>query len=262
MKSTSTGALSFVMHVWWGIMRNRSRRSTRTGLSIPGMMMTIPGPFSAWAFPRRKFTIRSYSFTTLIVAKTKIRTMITRKKNTTKKPITSAPWSANTGPATSGMLPIPPIPLPRPWMVGPFLKAMGGFPRAAASPARPPHESIESFIPKLQVPRRDAAGGPTGDVGAGTEEVVTREELRVLLDRAAPKAYVGLEPSGLMHVGTAFVIGSKITDLVDAGFNTIIFLADWHAYSNDKLDGNLENRRVSAEYFKDAFRPVGVPDSL
>src|SRR3989475_4088378 len=167
MKSTSTGALSFVMHVWWGIIRNRSRRSTRTGLSIPGMMMTIPGPFSAWAFPRRKFTIRSYSFTTLIVAKTKIRTMITRKKNTTKKPITSAPWSANTGPATSGMLPIPPIPLPRPWMVGPFLKAMGGFPQAAASLARRPYESIESFIPKLQVPRRDAAGGPTGDVGAG-----------------------------------------------------------------------------------------------
>src|SRR5438552_245782 len=166
MKSTSTGALSFVMHVWWGIMRNRSRRSTRTGLSIPGMIMTIPGPFSAWDFPRLKFTIRSYSFTTLIVAKTKIRTMITRKKNTTKKPITSAPWSANTGPATSGMLPIPPIPLPRPWMVGPFLKAMGGFPQAAASLARPPHESIESFIPKLQVPRRDAAGRPTGDVGA------------------------------------------------------------------------------------------------
>ena len=42
----------------------------------------------------------------------------------------------------------------------------------------------------------------------GTEEVVTRDELRVLLDRAAPRAYVGLEPSGLMHVGTAFVIGS------------------------------------------------------
>ena len=96
----------------------------------------------------------------------------------------------------------------------------------------------------------------------GTEEVVTREELRVLLDRPAPRAYVGLEPSGLMHVGTAFVIGSKITDLVHAGFHTIIFLADWHAYINDKLGGNLENLRVCAEYFKDAFRAVGVPDSV
>jgi len=78
----------------------------------------------------------------------------------------------------------------------------------------------------------------------GSEEVVTREELRALLDRTGtPRAYVGLEPSGLMHIGTAFVIGSKVADLVDAGFHTIIYLADWHAYINDKLGGNLENLR-------------------
>lgn len=96
----------------------------------------------------------------------------------------------------------------------------------------------------------------------GTEEVVTRDELRVLLDRGAPRAYVGLEPSGLMHVGTAFVIGSKVVDLMHAGFHTIVFLADWHAYINDKLSGNLESLRVCGEYFKDAFRAVGVPDSV
>jgi len=37
-----------------------------------------------------------------------------------------------------------------------------------------------------------------------------------------------------------FVIGSKVADLVAAGFHTIIYLADWHAYINDKLGGNLE----------------------
>ena len=97
----------------------------------------------------------------------------------------------------------------------------------------------------------------------GSEEVVTREELRALLDRTGtPRAYVGLEPSGLMHIGTAFVIGSKVADLVAAGFHTIIYLADWHAYINDKLGGNLENLRVCAEYFKDGFRAVGVPDTV
>src|SRR5437016_1321312 len=41
----------------------------------------------------------------------------------------------------------------------------------------------------------------------GTEEAVTRPELRALLDRGGtPRAYVGLEPSGLMHIGTAYVI--------------------------------------------------------
>jgi tyrosyl-tRNA synthetase len=97
----------------------------------------------------------------------------------------------------------------------------------------------------------------------GSEEVVTREELRTLLDRTGtPRAYVGLEPSGLMHIGTAFIIGSKVEDLVRAGFHTIIFLADWHAYINDKLGRDLENLRICADYFKDGFRAVDVPDSV
>jgi tyrosyl-tRNA synthetase len=96
-----------------------------------------------------------------------------------------------------------------------------------------------------------------------SEEVVTRDELRVLLDQTrSPRAYVGLEPSGLMHIGTAFVIGSKVADLIRAGFHSIIYLADWHAYINDKLGGNLENLRLCAEYFKDGFRAVGVPESV
>src|SRR5216117_2145944 len=97
----------------------------------------------------------------------------------------------------------------------------------------------------------------------GTEEAVTRPELRALLDRGGtPRTYVGLEPSGLMHIGTALVIGSKVTDLVEAGFHAIIYLADWHAYINDKLGGNLDALRVCAEYFKDGFRAVGLPNAV
>ena len=97
----------------------------------------------------------------------------------------------------------------------------------------------------------------------GTDEVVTREELRVLLDRGGtPRAYVGLEPSGLMHIGTGFVVASKVTDLVRAGFHTIIFLADWHAYINDKLGGDLAAIRACGEYFKDAFQALGVPSDV
>src|SRR5206468_3085490 len=97
----------------------------------------------------------------------------------------------------------------------------------------------------------------------GAEEAVTRDELRALLDRGGtPRSYVGLEPSGLMHIGTAFVIGAKVSDLVRAGFHAVVLLADWHAYINDKLGSNLENLRLCSEYFKDAFRAVGVPDSV
>ena len=97
----------------------------------------------------------------------------------------------------------------------------------------------------------------------GAEEVVTREELRALLDRGGtPRAYVGLEPSGLMHIGTGFLVASKVTDLVRAGFHTTVFLADWHAYINDKLGGDLKAIQLCGEYFKDAFRALGVPDAV
>lgn len=100
-------------------------------------------------------------------------------------------------------------------------------------------------------------------VARGAEEVVTREELRALLEKGGtPRAYVGLEPSGLMHIGTGFVVASKVADLVRAGFHTIIFLADWHAYINDKLGGHLEDIQACAEYFRDGFRALGVPDSV
>ncbi len=102
-----------------------------------------------------------------------------------------------------------------------------------------------------------------GLVLRGTEEVVTHDELVALLERGGtPRAYVGLEPSGLMHVGTGFVVGQKVADLAKAGFHAIVFLADWHAYINDKLGGSLEAIQSCAEYFRDGFRALGVPGSV
>jgi len=97
----------------------------------------------------------------------------------------------------------------------------------------------------------------------GTEEIVTREELRSLLERGGtPRAYVGLEPSGLMHVGMGFIVASKVTDLVNAGIHTTVLLADWHAYINDKLGGDLRAIQVCGDYFRDAFRALGVPNAV
>jgi len=102
-----------------------------------------------------------------------------------------------------------------------------------------------------------------GLVLRGTEEAVTREELRSLLEKGGtPRAYVGLEPSGLMHIGTGFIVGQKIADLAKAGFHAIVFLADWHAYINDKLGGRLDAIQSCAEYFRDGFRALGMPESV
>ncbi len=101
-------------------------------------------------------------------------------------------------------------------------------------------------------------------VTKNAEEVVTVDEMRSLLEeKKHPKAYWGFECSGLMHIGMGLICGFKIRDLVKAGFDFIIFLADWHSWINDKLGGDMEKIRACGEYFKDCFTAVGVkPDSV
>ena len=92
------------------------------------------------------------------------------------------------------------------------------------------------------------------------QELTTGEELKALLAKEdyQPTAYIGFEPSGLVHLGWALV-AAKIKDLCDAGVKVIIFWADWHAYINDKLGGDIENIRICAKYFEDCFIALGVP---
>jgi tyrosyl-tRNA synthetase len=93
------------------------------------------------------------------------------------------------------------------------------------------------------------------------EELVTEEELKALLVKPGyqPTAYIGFEPSGLVHLGWALV-AAKIRDLCAAGVKVTIFWADWHAYINDKLGGDLENIRTCARYMEDCFKALGVPE--
>jgi len=99
-------------------------------------------------------------------------------------------------------------------------------------------------------------------VTRNTDEVVTSEELRVLLEtETKPKAYWGFELSGLMHIGFGLVCGSKIKDMIKAGFKFVIFLADWHSWINNKLGGNMENIRICGEYFKQGFTALGIKPS-
>ena len=96
-------------------------------------------------------------------------------------------------------------------------------------------------------------------IARNTEEIITPEDLmEVLRSKASPTGYIGFEPSGLVHIGW-MVTAQKVKDFVDAGFTFIVFLADWHAYINDKLGGDIDNIRVCAEYMKDCFEALGLP---
>jgi len=101
-----------------------------------------------------------------------------------------------------------------------------------------------------------------GLVTKDTEEIITREELRTILEtKSHPRAYWGFESSGMMHIGMGLVCGRKIMDLIEAGFDFNVFLADWHAWINNKLGGRMENIRTCGEYIKQCFTAIGIPPS-
>jgi tyrosyl-tRNA synthetase len=87
-----------------------------------------------------------------------------------------------------------------------------------------------------------------------TEEVLTEAELVELLGKEAhPRHYIGLEISGLLHLGSLVILGFKINDFIRAGIRCKVFLADWHSYINNKLGGDLEKIERVSRYYKDAF---------
>jgi tyrosyl-tRNA synthetase len=86
-----------------------------------------------------------------------------------------------------------------------------------------------------------------------TEEVLTETELVALLEREAhPRHYIGLEISGLLHLGY-ILIGFKVNDFLEAGIRCKVFLADWHSYINNKMGGDLEKIGRVSKYFEEAF---------
>ncbi len=102
-----------------------------------------------------------------------------------------------------------------------------------------------------------------GRVVRNAQEVLTPEEVRALFEREArPKAYIGFEPSGPLTVAH-LITARKLRDLAEAGCDVTVFLADWHAWINDKLDGDLERIRASGRYMQAAFSALGAdPDRV
>ena len=90
-------------------------------------------------------------------------------------------------------------------------------------------------------------------------EVVTEEELKKLIEtKRNPKAYVGYEPSGEIHLGHMMTV-QKLMDLQQVGFEIIVLLADIHAYLNEK--GSFEEIAEIADYNRRVFIALGLDES-
>ena len=92
-----------------------------------------------------------------------------------------------------------------------------------------------------------------------TAEVVTEAEIETLADDPDGKrAYVGYEPSGVLHIGH-MLTANKLIDLQEVGFEVTVLLADVHAYLNDK--GSFAEIRGTAERMRDQFIAYGLDES-
>jgi len=69
------------------------------------------------------------------------------------------------------------------------------------------------------------------------------------------QCYVGFEPSGKAHIGWK-VLALQLRRMIDAQANVMVFLADWHAWVNDKFGGNMEAIQTTARYMEDTFRAL------
>jgi tyrosyl-tRNA synthetase len=99
--------------------------------------------------------------------------------------------------------------------------------------------------------------GKLETIVANTEEVVTNEELKIVLNKSKPKGYIGFEPSGTVHLGWK-ICTNKIKDFINSGFDFTVLLADWHAYINDKLGGDIDKIKLCGRYMEDCFAAMGV----
>ncbi|MFX1486256.1 MAG: tyrosine--tRNA ligase [Promethearchaeota archaeon] len=94
------------------------------------------------------------------------------------------------------------------------------------------------------------------------EEIITAKELRELLEtNECPVAYDGFEPSGYANIATGLMRAQKIGDLVEAGVKFKILLADWHAWINEKMGGDLEKIRAVGRYIIKVWESLGLDTS-
>ena len=77
--------------------------------------------------------------------------------------------------------------------------------------------------------------------------------MKSTLDDNIIRCYVGYEPSGKAHVGW-LVQALSLRRILESGGNVLIFLADWHAWVNDKFGGDMGKIQSTGTYMEKVFK--------
>jgi len=91
------------------------------------------------------------------------------------------------------------------------------------------------------------------------EEIITEKELRTLLEtNDHPSAYDGFEPSGLAHLPFGVLRPILVEDMLKAGVRMKLWIADWFAWVNNKMGGDLQKIQEVGRYFVEVWKAAGV----
>jgi len=91
------------------------------------------------------------------------------------------------------------------------------------------------------------------------EEIVSEDELKALLESGEELiAYDGFEPSGQIHIAQGLLRAINVNKMINAGVRFKMWVADWHALTNNKMGGDLEKIKITGKYFIEVWRASGM----
>jgi tyrosyl-tRNA synthetase len=91
------------------------------------------------------------------------------------------------------------------------------------------------------------------------EEIVGFDEIESNLKNNIPLiAYDGFEPSGRIHIAQGLVRALNIQKLIKAGVHFKMLVADWHAFANNKLGGDMAKIQKVGDYFIEVWKACGL----
>lgn len=93
-------------------------------------------------------------------------------------------------------------------------------------------------------------------------EIIGEDELKQMLKSGKEiVAYDGFEPSGIAHIPFGLLRAENLKMMLKAGIKFKLYLADYFAFINNKLGGDLNRIKRAGEYFIEVWKACGVDTS-
>lgn len=90
-------------------------------------------------------------------------------------------------------------------------------------------------------------------------EIIEEKELEDLIKTNKELiAYDGFEPSGQMHLAQGILRTINTNKLTKSGVKFKFLVADWFAWANNKLGGDLNKIKLVGEYFIEVWKTTGM----